>query len=130
MRTAQLVAALVVCFSCTFLVASCTQSTATALETDETGGDRSVFDTEAAGEAGQGAYESVFHFVEIVPDDGKDVAGGWQKATAVLKFADWRTSFPIFWRCPIAVGMPIRAALQGRISPRHAAQITAEIATE
>jgi hypothetical protein len=44
-----------------------------------------------------------------------------------MKFGDSRHPFaPYFWQCPIAVGMPIRAELHGRISPQYAAQLTAE----
>lgn len=87
-------------------------------------------ETEPTGEAAQPAYEDTFHFVVDVKDDGEGLAGGWQKAAATLKFGDWRHPFdPYFWQCPIVVGMPVRAELQGRIAARYAAQITAEITT-
>jgi hypothetical protein len=67
---------------------------------------------------------SIFKFVTIVPDDGQDDAGGWQQATAVLKFVpDDSPSFT----CTITVGMPIRCKAFGVISPTDAATLTAAI---
>lgn len=86
---------------------------------------------EPIGEAPQPAYEDLFHFVVDVEDDGKDLGGGWQKATAAMRFCEWRDRFvPYCWQCPIEVGMPIRTARHGIISARYAGQITAEVATE
>jgi hypothetical protein len=105
------------------LTASCVQS-ATWMTDTETDGDGA---SEPTGEAAQPAYEDTFHFVVDRPDDGKDMAGGWQKATATLKFCEWRGRFfPYCWQCPVVVGMPIRAELQGRISARYAAQVATE----
>jgi hypothetical protein len=128
MRTNDLAAA--VSLTCTILAASCVQSPTETPEADDTGALAPVVEAEPTGEAAQPGYEDVFHFVVNVKDDGRGKAGGWQKATAILKFSDWRHSTPYFWQCPIEVGMPIRAELQGRISPQYAAQITAEVATD
>jgi hypothetical protein len=131
MRTARIFAALFLTTSA-LGTASCVSSPeSTVDEPREVREELSANDAEPTGEAAQPAYESTFHFAVVVPDDGKDEAGGWQKATATLKFGDWRHPFsPNLWQCPIAVGMPLRAKLQGRISPQYAAQITAEITTE
>ena len=110
--------------SCVSLAASCAQGTTETAEV-------AIVEPERIGDAAQPAYESTFRFIVSVKDDGKGKAGGWQKASATMKFADWRHPFsPYFWQCPIAVGMPIRAALHGPISSDLAARITAEIATD
>jgi hypothetical protein len=128
MRSNHLIAAVVVSLSCALLSASCVESpTWTEVEADDPGPSA----IEPTGEAAQPAYEDTFHFAVDVRDDGEGDAGGWQKATATMKFGDWRRPFaPYFWRCPIEVGMPLRTQRQGQITARYAAQITAEIATE
>ncbi|APR83284.1 Hypothetical protein A7982_08633 [Minicystis rosea] len=93
-------------------------------------GERRSSDTEPTREAVQGAYESTFHFATTVLDDGQDDGGGWQVASARLKFGDWRHLPPNFWTCAVVVGMPLRSAMAGPISSRHAAQITAVVVTE
>lgn len=126
----RVLAAAVLGLSCAILTASCTQ-TPIETETDGAGPYATVVEPEPTGEALQPAYETTFHFVVNVKDDGKGKAGGWQKATATMKFGDWRHPLsPYFWQCPIAVGMPIRAELHGRISPEHAAMLTSGIATD
>jgi hypothetical protein len=77
-----------------------------------------------------GFSSSVFKFTTIVPDDGKDEAGGWQATTAALKFFRWTSVLPQSWACPVTVGMPIRAKLYGTISPATAANMTAGIASK
>lgn len=79
-----------------------------------------------------GAFSpSLFRFVTTVPDDKKDEAGGYQKASARLRFVDSRNLLlPQEWWCQVDVGMPLRTEHAGRISPEYAAQITADVATE
>jgi hypothetical protein len=78
-----------------------------------------------------GFSSSVFKFTTIVPDDGKDEAGGWQAATASLKFYRWTGLFPdLPWTCSVTVGMPLRAAAYGTISHTYAATISAGIASQ
>lgn len=112
---------------CTILNASCIQVPPETSGADDTG---SGAGTEATGEAAQPAYEDTFHFVVDVKDDGEGKGGGWQKATAKLSFIIWTHPIPQFFKCPITVGVPIRTAARGRISPEYAARITAEIATK
>jgi hypothetical protein len=73
---------------------------------------------------------SVFHFVTIVADDREDKGGGWQEASASLSFCVWTHLVPKCWTCPVVVGLPIRAERYGTISPAHASEMTAEMATE
>ena len=89
-------------------------------------------DEEETGEAADKVDFSAsnFKFSTMVQDDGRGKAGGWQRASAVLKFADWRGFGPNFWQCSLTVGVPIRSEAAGRISPEQAAQITAAVATE
>ena len=78
-----------------------------------------------------GAFSpSVFPFTIKVQDDGTGAAGGWQEASALLKFVDTRPLPPRLWSCRITVGMPLRAATHGRISPAFAAGTAASVATE
>ena len=72
---------------------------------------------------------SLFRFVSTIPDDGTDVAGGWQEASAMLVFIDTRQPVPATWTCFVTIGMPIRAAAYGHISPVKAANYTANVAT-
>lgn len=75
-----------------------------------------------------GFNPSEFPFVTVVKDDGKDAAGGWQQARAKLNF--WAIHLPPRrLQCTITVGVPIRAEFMGRISPQHAAEMSAEVAT-
>jgi hypothetical protein len=85
---------------------------------------------EPTGEAEEDAYETTFHFTIRRPDDGKGDAGGWQEASTILKFGEWRRIFPYYWKCPVTVGMPIRTKFLGRVSGREASVITADITTE
>lgn len=129
MRIPQVAAAILLSVSCA-LPTSCV-----AGPTDEAAaystGSPPTDDAEPTGEAAQPAYESVFHFTETVKDDGEGEGGGWQEAIARLKFADWRRPFaPVFWQCPIKVGMPLRNKWIGRISASSAATITARAATD
>lgn len=70
-----------------------------------------------------------FPFVTTRPDDGKDEGGGWQVAKANLEFI--RIIVPtnvIVWHCPFNVEMPLRAEKIGKISPKRAAKMSAEVA--
>ena len=73
---------------------------------------------------------SLFNFTTMVRDDGKGLAGGWQRAFAVLKFVDTRGGiiFPNSWDCRLTVGLPIRAELAGIIPKESAAQMAADAA--
>ncbi len=90
-----------------------------------------VAETESAF-VGVGGYSAAaFPFVTIVPDDGTDVAGGWQAAVAMLSFYDGRGRIiPDAWSCQVFVGMPIRHTIHGVIIPPKAATVTAAAATD
>jgi hypothetical protein len=77
-----------------------------------------------------GFSASIFAFATTIPDDGTDKGGGWQVASANLKFVRWTSTIPEAWVCPLTVGMPLRTAINGTISPEYAATITAGIATD
>jgi hypothetical protein len=68
---------------------------------------------------------SVFQFVVKVPDDGTDIGGGYQEAHAFLDFRGIRPGL----LCEVAIGMPIRTAAHGTISPSKAADTSATVAT-
>lgn len=70
---------------------------------------------------------SHFPFVVIVPDDGKNGAGGWQAAKANLPFTKFDFPAVITWFCPITIGMPIRHGIRGVISPASAAVMSAAV---
>jgi hypothetical protein len=64
-----------------------------------------------------------------VKDDGVGPAGGWQKADKIFDFMEREWWIPVyFWECPLQIQMPIRCALEGRITPSRAALYSAEIA--
>ncbi|MEZ4294770.1 MAG: hypothetical protein R3B70_07315 [Polyangiaceae bacterium] len=80
---------------------------------------------------GVGAFSpSVFNFMTTLPDDGTDKGGGWQVATATLKFARISGLLPESWSCTVTVGMPLRTALHGKVSAESAASISAAVATQ
>ncbi len=60
---------------------------------------------------------SLFKFVTTVPDDGTDVAGGWQVANPTLTFERWTGLLDETWTCKIAVGFPLRTQKRGVLSP-------------
>lgn len=68
---------------------------------------------------------SIFNFVTIVADDGKDVGGGWQEAKAALTFA--HNLFEMT-TCQVRVGMPLRTKLLGKIAESAAASYSASAA--
>ena len=80
----HLVAAIIVSLSSALLCASCADLDpgGSAPETEEAGG-------EPTNEASQAAYENIFKFVQTIKDDGEGKGGGWQEATANLKFLEW-----------------------------------------
>lgn len=73
---------------------------------------------------------SLFKFYPFVPDDGKGLAGGSQRASTVLHFVDTRGSWsnPNVWDCRVTISMPIRHRIYGVIAPERAAQLTADVA--
>jgi hypothetical protein len=77
-----------------------------------------------------GFSTTAFTFTTLIPDDGKDEGGGWQVAAVKLSFWRWTGIWPENWSCPFTIGMPLRTALLGPISPSKAAQTSAAIATE
>jgi len=81
---------------------------------------------------GAGGFSAAyFSFVTIVQDDGTDIAGGWQAATATLNFVDVRNLLsPNAWSCQVVVGMPLRHSTHGVITPQKAALVTAAVATD
>lgn len=80
---------------------------------------------------GVGTYSSsLFKFTTTLADDGTDVGGGYQEATASnVKFVDGRQDPPAAWTCKVWVGMPIRTAKHGTISPEKAAEMAADVLT-
>ena len=72
---------------------------------------------------------SLFKFVPLVRDDKKDEGGGWQEASAKLRFVDVRGFIPRIWSCTLRISVPFRTAGLGRISPEYAAAATASVAT-
>ena len=56
-------------------------------------------------------------------------AGGYQTASAKLRFVDSRQKPTAIWACSLTVGMPLRTMKFGRVSPARAAQIAADVAT-
>jgi hypothetical protein len=89
---------------------------------------------EATGEATDdiGGYSpSLFTFATTVVDDGQGEAGGWQVATATLKFRDFSwTLNPKSWQCSVKVEMPVRSTTNGVIKAEWASQISAAKATD
>ena len=79
-----------------------------------------------------GSYSSsLFKFSTTIADDGKDVGGGYQEATAnSIKFVDGRQDPPAAWTCKIWVGMPLRTEKLGKISAERAAEIAAGALTD
>lgn len=68
---------------------------------------------------------SDFPFVTIVADDGTDKGGGWQEAKANLEFIKVIVPIRVIkWKCPIAIGMPLRTEKMGKISPSLAATMS------
>jgi hypothetical protein len=62
-------------------------------------------------------------------DDDEGDGGGWQTADKTFDFAERDWGIPVyFWQCPIRIGMPIRCAKEGRITPSRAALYSAEVA--
>jgi hypothetical protein len=68
-----------------------------------------------------------FPFVTTMLDDGTDVAGGWQVTAVALFFKRWVNLVPESWSCPLTVGMPLRTAKYGIITPAAAASLTSQI---
>lgn len=77
-----------------------------------------------------GFSPTLFKFATTVPDDGTGEAGGWQVASASLKFVRWTSVLPEPWACPVTIGMPLRTSVNGTVSPGYAATIAAGVATQ
>ncbi len=78
-----------------------------------------------------GSYSaSLFKFKVDVADDGKDASGGWQVASATVKFVDGRQEPYAEWTCSLTVHMPIRSEFFKTISPEVAAEMTADVLTD
>ncbi|MEO7330656.1 MAG: hypothetical protein ABI193_18925 [Minicystis sp.] len=78
-----------------------------------------------------GSYSaSLFKFATQVADDGKGRGGGWQIASATVKFVDGRQDPPAAWTCNLGVGVVIRSEYYKTISPEYAAEATAEVLTD
>lgn len=89
-----------------------------AREAEPTADERSAFDA------------SLFKFSVQVPDDHRGEGGGWQVASTVLSFSDWRSAWviPDTWTCRVTIKVPIRHKSLGVISPEHAARMSAAAA--
>lgn len=133
------ISAAVLALTCSLAAVSCLQSPESSTEPDETG---SSFAAEpaASGEPTGEAREPLpivsykpadFPFVTVVPDDGREMAGGWQVAKATLDF--WNVVFPhrpTRWQCSLTIGMPLRTRVAGPIPPSHAAMLGARVAED
>lgn len=75
-----------------------------------------------------GFKASDFDFKVIVPDDGKDEAGGWQLAAITPLFRDARSGVELQWYCSVTVQVPMRTKADGIISKGRAAQLSASAA--
>jgi hypothetical protein len=113
------------------LLASCLQGPEPSTRGPQTD-ERTSNEPERTESAAQPAYEDTFHFTVQVRDDGRGSAGGWQVASADLKFKEISLTllYVYEWHCPVIVGMPIRNEKQGRISARYAALVTGEVTDE
>jgi len=72
-----------------------------------------------------------FPFKVVKKWDGKDGAGGWQRATKRFEFVvrDEQTGLHVDdWTCGIEVGMAVQSRVDGYISPYDAALATADVA--
>lgn len=77
-----------------------------------------------------GSYSpSLFKFKTTLADDGTDTGGGYQEATAAVKFVDGRQEPAASWTCSLWVGMPLRTTKHGKISPERAAEFAADALT-
>lgn len=87
---------------------------------------------EKCSKLGIGAFlPSQFPFKTTIEDDGTGLGGGWQEATATLKFFRWTGFFPENWECPaLTIGMPLRTQGNGKVPASTAASITAAVATQ
>lgn len=72
---------------------------------------------------------SDFKFKTTQEDDPSLPAGGWQEATATMKFVDGRQDPPSAWTCTLKIGMPLRTVKRGQVSAEWAAETTADVAT-
>ena len=101
-----------------------------ALEAKETAPSPDAEQTQKA----ESAFDaSLFKFSVWVNDTGLGEAGGWQRASTVLKFVDTRSaSLGVIgmdkWDCRITISMPIRNQFYGIIPPDIAAQWSADTA--
>lgn len=77
----------------------------------------------------EGFSPSLFKFKTTLPDDGQDKGGGWQEATATLRFVDARHFIPKTWTCPVKIGMPLRSEKHGKIDPTEAGKIASRVTT-
>jgi hypothetical protein len=77
-----------------------------------------------------GFSPAVFKFSTTIPDDGEGKGGGWQEATTTLNFYRWTSLIPEFWDCTVTVGIPLRTAVNGKVSAQTAATITAGVASQ
>jgi hypothetical protein len=138
MRTPSLTAAVVLAFLCV-LPASCLQGNpeadAPASPTPSTGEPSTA---EHVGEApepmlwgGKTYGLEDFPFKVEKEWDGEDKAGGRQRALALLEFEICRGVFlrrTYLWNCPLDVTMPVQTESVGRITPKRAAAVSAEVA--
>lgn len=125
----HLSAAVALSLSCAFFAISCVQSPEAPPETDP-GEAQNAYGPEPIGEAQDPFTSKSFLFVEDVKDDGEGKGGGWQKASASLKFVRRHWGIPVHsWQCPLVVGMPLRTEREGHIPPDRAARVSAQIAT-
>src|SRR5262249_2229787 len=65
--------------------------------------------------------------------DGKDKAGGWQRSFKLFEFVlrDIPSGLVSYsWSCPLDISMAVHSEVEGDISPKRAALVTAEVANK
>jgi hypothetical protein len=130
--TAAAVASLL---ACAILASACLQLPDPSTEQVS---DQASEPTEHIGEAPQanvyvgGPYGAAdFPFKVEKKWDGKDKAGGRQRADKLFVFVlrDLETRQVTYrWTCPIDVVIPVQTEMEGYVSPRQAALVTADVA--
>lgn len=117
--------------------AESTESQCNASDAANSADSLAICSTECAGKCGTSGVNggpfssSIFKFVTIVADDGTGTGGGWQQAVSSLRIV--RLNYlviPEVWHCPVTIGMPLRTTINGPISHKLAASITAQVANQ
>jgi hypothetical protein len=74
---------------------------------------------------------TIFKFMTTIPAGSKTKPGGWQVASVSLHVERWTSWLPEEWTCPpIWIGMPVQTEAAGPISPKVAADLSAQAASD